>query len=712
MDVSREVERCFRRDLPVPDQLRLAPRIALFREEGDCEESAGNSLRMSSVRKGGNVTDANDPIPRVDRNDEAAGSGDLALRNIARMKELFPEIMTDGKVYFDVLRQLLGDAVEEGEERYGLDWKGKRRARAFALTPSLGTLRPVPEDSVDWEATRNILIEGDNLEVLKLLRRSYAGKVKLIYIDPPYNTGNDFVYPDDYRDSIGNYLSLTGQKGEAGEALTSNKEASGRFHTDWLNMIYPRLMLAKELLREDGLILISIDEAEQANLVSLCCEIFGQENYVTSLVRRRRMASGMRDSGISPDHEYVVAVAKDIVRLEILGFERDVADFPYEDVQGKYRSTDLTVGMGRALRPNQYYAITNPRTGTQYWPSESRVWRFEPGTMKRHIEADAIIWPDDIDERRIARPRFKTRYDVADGARNPVSSWIERSSNSADAKSLISGLNEEATRQVRDLFGEHVFDYPKPLSLMQSLLKVATHNKDIVVDFFAGSASTGHALYAQNAKDRQERRFILVQLPEALDARNGDQKMAASFCKSLGKPLTIAELTKERLRRAGTKIRAEYPEAIVDTGFRVYRLATSNLKPWQPDADDLAASIFDAVENVLPDRTEEDLLVELLLKTGVDLTLPAEKRVLAGKMVHALGGGMLMVCLGDIASGDAEALGQGMADWALELNPPQTTLYFRDGGLGVEGNRAATKANLAAILRQRLGDRIAKIASI
>jgi len=658
------------------------------------------------------MTDANDPIPRIGRDEEAAGSGDPVAGNIAQLKMLFPEALTDGKVDFDVLRQLLGDAVEDGEERYGLNWKGKRRARAFALTPSLGTLRPVPEDSVDWEATRNILIEGDNLEVLKLLRRSYAGEVKLIYIDPPYNTGNDFVYPDDYRDSIGKYLSLTGQRGEAGEALTSNKEASGRFHTDWLNMMYPRLMLAKELLREDGLILISIDEAEQANLVSLCCEIFGQENYVTSLVRRRRMASGMRDSGISPDHEYVVAVAKNVAQLEILGFERDVADFPHEDARGKYRSTDLTVGMGRALRPNQYYPITNPRTGAQYWPSESRVWRFEPGTMTGHIEADAIIWPDDMEERRMARPRFKTRYEKEGDARNPVSSWIERSSNIADAKSLISGLNEEATRQVRDLFGEQAFDYPKPLSLMQSLLKVSTHKKDIVVDFFAGSASTGHALYAQNLQDRQERRFILVQLPEALDPGNSDQKVAASLCKSLNKPLNIAELTKERLRRAGAKIRTEHPEADVDTGFRVYRLATSNLKPWQPDTDDLAASLFDAVDNVLPDRTEEDLLAELLLKTGVDLTLPAQRRVLAGKTVHALGAGKLIVCLGDIAAGEAEELGQGIADWALELNPAQTTLYFRDGGLGAEGNRAATKANLAAILRQRLGDRIAKIASI
>jgi adenine-specific DNA-methyltransferase len=658
------------------------------------------------------VTDANDPIPQITREDEAAGSGDLVAGNVARLKALFPEIVTDGKVDFDVLRELLGDDVEEGEERYGLNWKGKRKARAFAMTPSLGTLLPAPEDSVDWDTTQNIVVEGDNLEVLKILRRSYSGAVKLIYIDPPYNTGHDFVYPDNYRNSLSSYMAITGQTGSAGEALSSQSEEHGRFHTNWLNMMLPRLSIAKEALADEGSILISIDEAEQANLVSLCREIFGEEAYVTSLIRRRRMASGMRDSGISPDHEYVVAIAKNVTKLEVLGFEKDAADFPYEDGKGKYRSTDLTVGMGRALRPNQYYAIKNPRTGSEFWPSETRVWRFEPGTMAKHIADENIIWPDDVEGDRMARPRFKTRYESDGAARNPVSSWIERSSTVQGAKSLVSGLNEEATKQVRDLFGEQVFDYPKPLSLIQSLLRALTSNHDIVLDFFAGSGTTGHAVFAQNAEDGGARRFILVQLPETLRPTDPDQKVAAAMCKKLDKPLNIAELTKERLRRAGAKIRKEHPDAKVDTGFRVYKLATSNLKPWQPDADDLEASILDAVDNVLPGRTEEDLLVELLLKTGINLTLPEEKRSIADQTVHALGGGTLMVCLGDVGANDAEALGQGMADWVEELDPVQTTVYFKDTGLGADGNRAATKANLAAILRQRLGDRIAKIASI
>lgn len=656
--------------------------------------------------------DANDPIPQITRDDEAAGSGDMVAGNIARLKALFPAIVTDGKVDFDVLRDLLGDAVEEGEERYGLNWKGKRKARAFALTPSLATLLPAPEDSIDWDSTRNIVIEGDNLETLKLLRRSYAGRVKLIYIDPPYNTGHDFIYPDNYRNSISAYLDVTGQSGKAGEKLSSQTDSSGRYHTNWLNMMFPRLILAKELLKEEGALLISIDEAEHSNLVALCREVFGEESYVTSLVRRRRMASGMRDSGISPDHEYVVAVAKNVTELEVFGFEKDISDFPFEDHKSKYRSTDLTVGMGRALRPNQFYPISNPRTGTDFWPSETRVWRFEPGSMSKHIADENIIWPDDVEGERMARPRFKTRYEPDSNARNPVSSWIERSSNTKGAKSIVSGLNEEATKQVRDLFGDQVFDYPKPLSLVQSLLRALTRDDDLVVDFFAGSGTTGHAVYAQNVDDGGARRFVLVQLPEPLDPSNSDQKVAAAMCKKLGKPLTIAELTKERLRRAAAKIVEEHPGTNFDTGFRVYKLATSNLKPWQPDAEDLEASILDAVDNVLPGRTEEDLLVELLLKTGIDLTLPDEKRTIAGQTVHALGGGTLMVCLGNIGTDDAEALGQGMADWVDELDPVQTTVYFKDTGLGADGNRAATKANLAAILRQRLGDRIAKIASI
>lgn len=650
-----------------------------------------------------------DAIPRITLSASEAGSGDVVAENIAALKALFPSIVTDGRVDFEVLRQLLGDAVEESEERYGLNWKGKRRARGFALTPTLATLRPAMAESKDWDSTQNIVIEGDNLEVLKCLRRSYAGQVKLIYIDPPYNTGNDFVYPDNYADSLGNFQRLTGQRSADGTAMTTNKEASGRFHTDWLNMMYPRLMLAKELLRNDGIMLISIDEAEAASLALLCRNAFGDQCHVASFVRRRRMATGMRDEGISPDHEYVLAIATDPTRLVIHGFPRSEADFPFEDEKGRYRSTDLTVGMGRSLRPNQFYPIINPRTGLSFDPSESRVWRFEPGTMARHIEAGNIIWPDDQEDTgRMFRPRFKTRWSADEENSNPVSTWIDRAS-AGDVRTLTSGMNEEATREARDLMGSQVFDYPKPVSLLKGLVRACSSGNDLILDFFAGSGTTGHAVMAQNATDCSNRRYILVQLPEPLDPANTNQKAAADFCEKLGVPLTIAELTKERLRRAGAKIASENPGKPLDTGFRVYKLASSNLKPWAPDTDNLAASLLDAVDNIVPGRSEEDLLVELLLKTGIDLTMPMASHDIAGRTVHALGGGVLIVCLSEVADADAEALGQGIADWHAELDPVRaTTFYFRDSGF----KTAAAKANVAAIIRQRVDGRVERLASI
>ena len=269
------------------------------------------------------MTDANDPIPQITRDDEAAGSGDLVRNNIARLKALFPEIVTDGKVDFDVLRELLGDSVEDGEERYGLNWKGKRRARAFALTPSLGTLRPAPNDSVNWDTTRNIVVEGDNLETLKLLRRPYANSVKFIYIDPPYNTGKDFVYPDRYSDSLVNYLSLTGQSGEGGEVLNSDIEAMGRFHTVWLNMIYPRLFISKEMLSEKGIIAISIEEREYSNLWSVCCEVFGQENIVGTIIWKN--ATDNNPTNIAVEHEYILVISRNKSAIDAVWKSRSSA---------------------------------------------------------------------------------------------------------------------------------------------------------------------------------------------------------------------------------------------------------------------------------------------------------------------------------------------------------------------------------------------------
>ncbi|UZW54827.1 site-specific DNA-methyltransferase [Sphingobium sp. JS3065] len=675
------------------------------------------------------MTYASDPIPQITRDDEAAGSGDLVAGNVARLKELFPEIMIDGTIDFEILREILGDSVEGGEERYGLNWKGKRKARAFALTPSLGTLLPAPEDSVDWNTTQNLMIEGDNLETLKLLRRSYAGQVKLIYIDPPYNTGKDFVYPDNYTESISTYLALTGQSGSVGELLTTDREAAGRLHAEWLSMMYPRLILAKEMLADKGVIAISIEEREYSNLWAICCDIFGQENIVGTIVWKN--ATDNNPTNVAVEHEYIIVVArskaaidgvwrsrasavKDILiekgfelsaiyhgdrlseeydkwyrahRAELWPLDR----YKYIDEGGIYTGSQSVHNPGKE---GYRYDVLHPVTGK---PTKQPLlgYRFPKETMDKLLNDDRILFGED--ENKIVELKV---YAKDYSAKLP--SWVD-----IDGRLGAYDLRDDFPESVR------VFSNPKPVSLISLLISyTAVDDGDCIMDFFAGSGTTGRGVWQATLEDGVARRCILVQLPELLEAGQASQNAAVKFLGSIGKPANIAELTKERLRRAGAKIRKEHPGAKIDTGFRVYKLATSNLKPWQPDVENLEASILDAVDNVLPGRTENDLLVELLLKTGIDLTLPEEKRSVSGQIVHAMGGGTLMVSLGNVDADDAEALSQGIADWVEELDPVQTTVYFKDTGLGADGNRAATKANLAAILRQRLGDRIAKIASI
>jgi adenine-specific DNA-methyltransferase len=643
------------------------------------------------------VTDASDPIPQITRDDEAAGSGDLVRSNITRLKSVFPEIVTDGKVDFDVLRELLGDSVEEGEERYGLNWKGKRRARAFALTPSLGTLLPAPEESVNWSGTQNIFIEGDNLEALKILRRSYAGRVKLIYIDPPYNTGTDFVYPDNYKNSIANYFSITGQSGANGQILTSRREEMGRLHTDWLNMIYPRIIMAREFLSDDGFIFVSIGINELETLTLLLSDVFGDDNHIGTISwKARAKPVNVGDAKYRPqnENEFVVMFQKRLTEgsFEPLytGGERS---YPHVLNERRYRlQTILKSNRGANRRDTMVFKLK------EYTPPEGQRWQAGEDEIIRLFDEGYIEFRDGTPFRRYFADEEGAEHDPFYCSMEPE----------------LSGTSEGGKHVLNRLLGEnHGFDTVKPVQLMSTLIQAATRQSgSIIMDFFGGSGTTAHAVMDRNMRDDGSRRFILVQLPEVLDESIKNQATAAKFLEGIGKPKNIAEITKERLRRAGQSVDQEQVAGKVDTGFRVYKLAASNLKPWQPDADDLEASILDAVDNVLLGRTEEDLLVELLLKTGIDLTLPEEKRTIAGRTVHALGGGTLMVCLGDVGANDAEALGQGMADWVNELDPVQTTIYFKDTGLGADGNRAATKANLAAILRQRLGDRIAKIASI
>ena len=612
--------------------------------------------------------------------DPQTRSADVLAENVERLKALFPEACAEGKIDFETLKQLLGGEVEEREERYGLNWHGKRRARQLALTPSTGTLRPCPEESVDWETTQNLMIEGDNLEVLKLLQKSYAGKVKMIYIDPPYNTGKDFVYPDNYRDNIRNYLELTGQIDGENRKLSSNPEASGRFHTDWLNMMYPRLKLAKHLLRRDGVIFISIDDGELPSVRLAADDIFGEENFLACFIWKSRQNKDNRTlTGASVDHEYVVCYGN-----KLRGDVRDRSRYsnPDGDSRGDWISANM-VGIATAdRRPNLHYDLVNPDNGLNY-DCPRMGWRYDRNTMTRLIEEKRILWPANAD----GRPRRKAFLSELESGFTGFSTFI-----GADV------FTRDGTADIDSMFDVRFFQFPKPVKLIKNLIEQGSDSEDIVLDFFAGSGAAGHAVMAQNAADSGKRRYILIQLPEALNSENKDQKTAADFCDKLGKPRNIAELTKERLRRAGEKIRKKNPMFAGGLGFRVFKLDTSNIRAWEPDLGDLDGMLLDSIDHIKADRSEQDILYELLLKLGLDLCTPIETRDIAGKTVHSIGAGVLLACLADnIGRKEAEPLALGIAAWREQLAPAgDSAAVFRDSAFADD----VAKTNLTAILEQ------------
>ena len=618
-------------------------------------------------------------------------SPDLVAENITKLKELFPELLTEGEngnsVNLDVLKQLVGDqTVTDAEEKYGLNWHGKRKARQLALTPSTGTLRPCPEDSVDWGNTKNLMIEGDNLEVLKLLQKSYAGKVKLIYIDPPYNTGKDFVYPDNFKDNIKNYLELTGQTGEGGNKLSSNTEASGRFHTDWLNMMYPRLKLARNLLREDGLIFMSIDDNEVDNLRLLCADIFGSENFLAQIVWQKIHSTKNDARYFSDTHEYQLVFAKNIEYAQIKLLPRTEkmdARFanPDNDPRGPWSSGDL---VANEERKDGRFEVKGP-TGASFNVPEGKHWVYSKENLLRYVQEGRIWFGKNGD----AFPRLKRYLSEVQQGRKCDTIWL----------SDEVGHNQESMREVKALFdGDGVFNNPKPVRLLTRVLELSLDKDYTVLDFFAGSGTTGHATLRQNAADSSNRRYILVQLPETLNPEDKDQKIAADYCNKIRKPLTIAELTKERLRRAGRKIKEENPMFSGDTGFRVFKLDSTNIREWGPNRENLAESLEASVDHLKSNRTDDDILFELLLKLGLDLCVPMEQRTIAGKNVHSIGAGVLITCLErKIAKTEVEPIALGIAAWHQELAPAgETTVVFRDSAFADD----VAKTNLSAILDQ------------
>ncbi|SEM57715.1 adenine-specific DNA-methyltransferase [Pseudoxanthomonas sp. GM95] len=620
-----------------------------------------------------------------------AQSVDLTAANIEQLKVLFPELITEGSsgviVNVDVLKSLVGDkTATDADEKYGLNWHGKRQARTLALTPSTGTLRPCPDESVDWDTTQNVVIEGDNLEALKLLQKSYAGKVKLIYIDPPYNTGSDFVYPDDFRDNIKNYLEITGQL-ENARKISSNSEAGGRFHTDWLNMMYPRLKLARALLREDGVIFVSIDDTELANLQCLLSEIFGEENFQANISWQKRYTRSNNTVDFTTVVEHILVYSRsESFSVNLLDRTKD-ADARYtnpdKDPRGPWKGASILNPATPQQRPNLCYPIKNPNTGQVTNPS-TNAWRRSRSEFERLQSEGRLYWGIDGKQPLPAIKMFLS--DARDIT--PINLW----------EHTYAGNTDDGTRDLKKILGEKVFDNPKPVQLINRVIEHGSDKDSIILDFFAGSGTTGQAVLSQNAIDGGTRRYILVQVPEPLDQGDKLQKAAADYCAQIHRPLSIAEITKERLRRVGKKIQDENPIFGGDLGFRAFKLGATNIRAWSPDRTDLVKTLLDHEENIQAGRTQRDVLYELILKRGLDLCVPMEVRKIASKDVYAVGGGVLIACLSEeISSEDVEQLARGIVQWHQELSPVgEATCIFRDGAFSDD----VVKVNMAAILEQ------------
>jgi adenine-specific DNA-methyltransferase len=601
-------------------------------------------------------------------------SPDLTEENLDKLRELFPDAFTEGsdpngprwKVDFETLRQLLGDQVEDETERYRLTWHGKSRARQIAQTPSNGTLRPCPNESVNWDDTRNLFIEGDNLEVLKLLQKSYHKRVKMIYIDPPYNTGSEFIYPDRFQDNLDTYLRYTGQVDDQGFKISSNAESSGRYHTNWLNMMYPRLRLARNLLRDDGSIFISIDDNEAANLKKISDEIFGEENFIATIIWEKVHTRKNSSKYFSTSHDYILAYARQKDSWDRILLPRENTSAyknPDNDPKGPWKPDPVTAH-------NEYsadYLIRKPNGVTLERPS-GRYWAFSEENWLDKVKKGEVIWGEGD-----SYPMVK-RYlsEVQDGL-VPTTLFTRK----------FAGDTSQAKREIDGLLGiSGIFDYPKPSKLIKRLAQITMRPDDLALDFFAGSCPIGQAIHDLNNEDGGQRSFIAVQLPEICE--ESTPAFNAGY-------RTISDIGKDRLRRVFENPKAGHKKSI--SGFKSFRLADSNIRPWAPDEDDLKTSLFDAVDNIKPDRRPADVLYELLLKFGLDLAAPVEEREIGGQPVHVVDRGALVACLADDI--DLEVV-NGIAALKEELAPEAMRVVFRDSGFHDD----VVKTNAVQILRQ------------
>lgn len=564
---------------------------------------------------------ANDQIAQVE-----GASPDIAAEKRRELLALFPEARTEGEqIDFDVLRRALGEAVDSGRERYGHTWPGKANCFKTIQAASMATLLPLPAKSVNFFSTKNVVIEGDNLEVLKLLQKSYLSKIKMIYIDPPFNTGNDFIYPDNYSESLETYLEYTGQVDVAGRRFATNAESDGRFHSKWLNMMFPRLYLARNLLTPDGFIFISIDDHEVTNARRLCDEIFGEESFVTQFVWKSRLSEDVRaKSGVSSDHEYVLCYGAS-PDAALRGVPIDTSKFsnPDSDPRGPWRSADLTGLASKEARPNLHFSLVNPETGIDYG-CPPKGWRYERSAMALKISEKRILWPANSE----GRPRHKLFL-------NELRTLFKNQTSI-----ILDHNTAEGTRELASLLGhDGLIPFPKPVDFIKAFLEQVLKEDDIVLDFFAGSGTTAQAVMELNSANGGRRSFILIQLPEPTG------KVAYP---------TIADIAEERLRRVakqlmGMQTTPESSGENVDLGFRVFSLAKSNIVAWDPDVrhdlDSIENQMALIVRRLRDDRGDLDILFEAVIKEGFPLSVAIVEEKIAGKSVYSIADGAFMICL-------------------------------------------------------------------
>ena len=653
-------------------------------------------------------------------------SKDLINENIEKLKEIFPEVFSEGKIDFSKLEEELGFFKEKSDERYNFTWNGKSEAKKIALTPSTGTLRPCKEESKDWDTTQNLYIEGDNLEVLKLLQKSYHKKVKMIYIDPPYNTGKDFVYKDNFRDNIKNYLEITGQVDSDGNKLSTNSETSGRYHSDWLNMMYPRLKLARNLLKDDGVIFISIDDNEVANLRKLCDEIFGEDNFISLLSVENNPKGRKNSKFISVSNEYCLIYCKNIEETSFIeNIPKNINDMKLDE-DGNYVHNSgkrVLVGENKFNKIVQNYN-SDKHYSVYYHPNNNKIKiEIEKGINDFNTEllSNGFVryisyYEDKFVENTYTHNKFKELFEKKSLEIREDKIFEKNFNSTIRMKSLITNrtydalVNNEkvldykidvkttsAGTYLKELFTSNdvLFTAPKSVGLLNLFLTLFEEKDYIVLDFFSGSATTAHAVMKLNSEDDGNRKFICVQLPESTDEKSEAYKAGYK---------NICEIGKERIRRAGEQIigNGTLVPLKLDIGFKVLKLDSSNIKSWDSDFENLEANLLESVENIKSDRNEEDLLYEILLKYGLDLTLPIEEKEVNGKKVYNIGFGALIICLDSNISIDITA---EIIAIKKEYDSEITRVVFKDSGF----KNATEKTNIIKTLNQNGIDEVVSV---